>query len=244
VNQDPSSRPVNLPEFRLPDTLWHDKDTTRIMLLGRVWLSMTHPSLHLSSTAQVRLHPITMSLQPAGKNNTTQSRQQDNTVLRMLPGHRLHCQKGKLTPGISPTSFPRCRHTKHNHLTFPTTILSRRGLIHISQVPSGRTATERNLTIRLGRWSKAGIDTLVISQWGMSSGYLVTLMTSRIPGLWIFPVYPWLNSTIHGRLMKCLFLNHDIHNFTVRLLRHLSPNFSYLESSTVKSMKMIDDEDE
>ncbi|KIM91258.1 hypothetical protein PILCRDRAFT_170734 [Piloderma croceum F 1598] len=159
------------------------------MLLGRVWLPTTHLCLHLSFTAQVRLHPITVSLQPAGKNNITQSRQQHNTVLRMLPGRRLHRQKGKLTPGVSATSFPRRRHTKRNHPTFPTTILSRRQLIHISQVPSGRTATERNLTIRLWRWSKAAIDILVIGQWGMS-GYLVTLMTVRIPGLWIFPVYP------------------------------------------------------
>ena len=161
------------------------------MLLGRVWLPTTHLCLRLSFTAQVRLHPITMSPQPAGKKNITQSRQQHNTVLRMLPGRRLYRQKGKLIPAVSPTSFPRRRHTKRKHLTFPTIILSQRQLIRIAQVPSGRIATERNLTIRFWRWSKAAIDILVIGQWG-TSGYLVTLMTLRvrIPGLWIIPVYP------------------------------------------------------
>jgi len=78
--------------------------------------------------------------------------------------------------------------------------------------------TERSLTI-LWRWSK-------------QESWLMTFSV-QIPGLRIFPICPSL--TTHGRPPL------HIHNL---MLRYLSPVFSYLESSSGKSMNTINEADE
>jgi len=153
VNQDPLSD-VNLPEsdHQIP---FGTTKTQRAHASGVGLAPDDAPVPRLSFTAKCAL-PITMSHTACWQEQYNPSRHRtiQCSGCSLVAGLS---QKGKLTPGVSPTSFPRRRHTKRNHPTFPLLPFPT-AADTIAQVP-WKDSDTNNQTLEMG---KAAIDILVI----------------------------------------------------------------------------------
>ncbi|KIM74703.1 hypothetical protein PILCRDRAFT_92487 [Piloderma croceum F 1598] len=156
LNQDPSSRPINLAGIRLPDVLWDDKDTANVMRLGEVRLLVNllwPPSIfHDPGVASSNNHVLADSWQEQYDSVDWQTTTQYSTQRSSQASSSEGCIKNSKSLTKRKAGF---RRNTSQHITFPTTIRCRRHLIHITQASSSKPAMEG----RLHRWSKQkGID--------------------------------------------------------------------------------------